>query len=257
MVFMCDVPAWASSARNERDEDMLASMYRGIASGKPDCDTDNHSNCGGDLISVPVYFAQPVREERHPQNVIGKRVATIIMMAIAMAIATTLVWHITESDTRIEWRRTQHSAAGPDVGVIAHAAHAAEPRLTHSDDDKPRARRRTADVHDTVEQDPIEPPNVASEEAPEDAPEEALLETSKIRRRAHRQQLVEPGFVEVAEGRAAHHLDQSLPILRVYRAAERDEEQHPKLYEHPKEPPSAEELLRPWKLHEVEDSDQE
>jgi hypothetical protein len=218
---------------------MLADTYRGLASGKPDCDrADSRSSSNQDFISVPVYFAQPVnmvKEERQAHSVIGKRVATVIMMAIAMAIAMTLVWHVTESDASLEWRRTQHSPAGPDVGVIAHASHAAEPRLN---DHEPRARPRLPDVHDTIDQDHIEPPK----------------EPSKIRRRARRQQPVEPGFVEASERRAAHHLEvDSQPILRVYRATEHDQVEHPKLYEHPVEPPSVEELLRPWKIDDLAD----
>jgi len=237
MVYICDVPTWAAGARNARDEDLLASTYRGLASGEPSCDDDSASrlSCQRDFISVPVYLAQPVQEDRQARNnsVMGKRVATLIMMTMAMAIAITLVYHITESDATVEWRRTQHSSVGRR---IAHTAHRAKgPRL-----------RRLADVHDTLEQD----------EDPDGDPPDA-------QRRAHRRQpvepefvepeVVEPGFQKVSEGRAAHHLDGSQPILRVYRAAERDEVQHPKLYEAPVEPPTSEELLQPWDQDEDED----
>lgn len=239
MVYICDVPTWASSARNARDEDMLASTYGMLATGKTDSDSTSRLSCNRDFVSVPVYLAESKKESREERqrNFVGKRVATMIMMAMAMAIAITLVWHVTESDASLEWRRTQHSPAVPTIGIIAHAAHSEEPR----DTDKPRARRRLADVHETLDQDFIEPPRITRK---------------KPRRRAHRQQPIqEPGFKEVAEGQAAHHLDRSSPMLRLYRAEERDEVEHPKLFEAPVEPPSAEDLLKPWHPSSMPDLD--
>lgn len=195
----------SASSRNSRDTDLLASTYRGLAEARK--------------VEAPgVHLAQPVMVMNIRQG-IGKKVVATVMMSIAMAIALTLVWHVTESEHAVEWRRAQHD--------VAHSAQ--RDIENHSVD-----RRRNEGPHRDRGHDDTS--SLRLEGAPKmksGADEKTLIRRTGHTGASKRRKVKLPPIPNLArmlgeDGKSAKEIPQ------------------PKLYEAPKEPPSVEQLLSPW-----------